>query len=491
MNITLIRPPAYSTGFMGVQRVPYLGIAYVAAATRQAGHTVDIVDMCGEDIDHTEIVHGKYIAYGMPFSALKERIKPSEVIGFSCSFSQDWVFHRELIQYVHRLFPKSIVVAGGEHISALPEYCLADCQELDICVVGEGEEVFPRLLEVLEKDGSLQELPSIISRVFYTAKPTRIGDIDKIPLPAWDLTPMENYLSRGLNYHARRGRTIPMLGSRGCPFSCTFCSNSNMWSAPWIARKPALIVDEMLKHFIYYGADNFVFSDLTAVVDTKAIRELCHEILKHHLNITWQLPTLRTEKLDRDILRLMYQAGCRELDFAIESGSRRVLESVNKKSDPEKMVALIKDALKEKIRLSVNIILGLPRERLRDFLETYWLVIRLAVMGIHDINVFPFVPYPGSKLFTELYNRGEIKLFDEFFKSLFGYADLGKAVSWSPHFGPKTLRFMRLFLLVSFYTLMFATHPFRLINIARGKPTKLGNVLGRIFNSLRIYEFKE
>src|SRR3990172_9786665 len=131
MHVTLIRPPSYSAGLMGAQLVPYLGIAYIAASAREAGHAVDIIDMCGEDIDRTDIIHNRYVAYGMPFFRLNERIKPSRVIGITSTFSQDWVFHRELIQYIRKLSPENIIVAGGEHISAVADYCLKDCPELD------------------------------------------------------------------------------------------------------------------------------------------------------------------------------------------------------------------------------------------------------------------------------------------------------------------------------------------------------------------------
>ncbi|HCJ66265.1 MAG TPA: hypothetical protein DHV62_02790 [Elusimicrobia bacterium] len=483
---------------MGAQRVPYLGITYIAAGARKAGYAVDIIDMCGEDIDHTEIVHGKYVAYGMPFSAIDKRLKPSEVIGFSCSFSQDWVFNRELIQYVHKLSPETIFVAGGEHISALPEYCLKDCPELDICVVGEGDSVFIRLLKVLEKRENLSEVPSIVYRdssknIFCrTPRAPRIKDIDKLSLPAWDLIPIENYLSRSLNYHINRGRTIPMLATRGCPYKCSFCSNINMWGAPWIARNPKLVVDEMEYYINRHRADNFVFSDLTAVINKESIVSLCNEILNRKINITWQLPTLRTEIIDYGVLKLMYQAGCRELDFAIESGSVKVLKSVNKKNNPEKISLLIKNGIDIGMNLSTNIVLGLPQERFKDFLKSYWLIMKLALIGLQEVNAFPFIPYPGSKLFEEFLMNNKIKLNDNYFFNLFGYADLSQSISWSEKFGPKTLNFLRLFLLSSFYILMFVSHPKRIIQLIingfRGvTTTKLEGVLKRIFINARVY----
>jgi radical SAM superfamily enzyme YgiQ (UPF0313 family) len=496
MNITLIRPPAYSVGLMGAQRVPYLGVAYIAAAARENGHSVDIVDMCGEDIDRTEIIHGRYVAYGMPLLKLKERLKPSWVIGFTCMFSQDWVFHRELIAYARKLFPESIIVAGGEHVSALAEYCLDDCPQLDVCVIGEGEEVFVGLLAAISRKSDFSGVPGLVYRFDGTYKRTprasRIKDIDKIPLPAWDLTPLENYLSRGLNYHIRRGRTIPMLATRGCPYRCTFCSNVSMWGAPWLSRNAKSVVDEMESYVQRYQADNFVFSDLTTVVSRDKIIELCNEILKRGVNVTWQLPTLRTEALDRGVLALMYKAGCREIDFAIESGSQAVLKTIDKKNDPSKMIALIKDGLAVGMNTSVNIVLGLPDEGLGDFFRSYGLAMRLALAGLHELNVFPFVPYPGSKLFQELLSEGKVKLNDDYFFNLFGYADLSQAISWSQRFSPCVLSLMRLFLLVSFYSLMFISHPCRLIqlavNTARGVPaTKLQGVLSRVFKNIGVY----
>lgn len=498
MNIALIRPPAYSRGFMGAQLVPFLGIAYIAASIRAAGHSVDIIDMCAEGIEHTEIVMDRYIAYGLPSCALKSRLKGQDVFGITCSFSQDWVFNRELIKYIRSLYPESIIVAGGEHISALPEYCLQDCAELDICVVGEGEEAFSALVNTLEKKGDLYRVPSIAyrshekGRFICTPRAKRIKDIDRIPLPAWDLMPMENYLSRQLNYHIRRGRTIPMLASRGCPYNCTFCSNANMWGNPWIARSPKLIADEMEQYTLRYRANNFVFSDLTAVINRQAIVNLCCEIINRKLNITWQLPTLRTEAVDYDVLQLMYEAGCRDLDFAIESGSKDVLISVNKRNNPAKIAALIKDGLDIGINFSTNIILGLPKEGIRDFLKSYCLLMKLAAIGLQEVNVFPFIPYPGSRLFDEFRNNKKIELNNNYFLGLFGYADLASSISWSDKFGPRTLSLLRLFLLINFYAFMFIMHPLRLMHfiLKRGKrscPTKLEGVLKRVFRNIEIY----
>ncbi len=497
MKVTLIRPPAYSVGIMGAQTVPVLGVVYIAAAIRQAGHAVDIVDMCGEDIAATQVVHEKYVQYGMPLEKLQDRLRYSDVIGVSSMFSQDWPFHRELIRHVRRLYTQVTIIAGGEHISAIPEYCLDNCPELDICICGEGEHIFVDLISVVEKKSSLSDVPGIVYRsskdqkIYKTDRAGRIKDIDSIPKPAWDLIPLENYLSRGMNYHIKRGRTMPMLATRGCPYKCSFCSNQEMWGSSWITRTPRMVVDEMEEYIEKYKARNFVFSDLTAVVSKHCITKLCEEIIDRDLDITFQLPTLRAEALDLPLLEFMYKAGCRDLDFAIESGSKKVLDSVNKKNDPRHIFKCIKDALKVGMNLSTNIVIGLPSEGWADYFKTYKLVLRLALAGLQELNVFPFIPYPGSVLFKGYLEQGRISLSDKYFLSLFGYGNLGQAVSWSDKFGPRTLSGLRFILLSHFYGLMFLSHPVRLWrmlkNIRGGKiTTKLEGVLGRVFKNMRI-----
>jgi len=487
---------------MGPQLVPYLGIVYVGAALRAAGHSVEIIDMCGEDVDRSEVVDGRYVQYGIPFSSLDRRLTQPDAIGFTCMFSQDWPFHRRLIQYVRKLCPQSLIMAGGEHITSLPEYSLADCPELDICVLGEGEETSARLLAAIAAKKDFSEVPGLAYRnptdgkICRTPRAVRIKDIDQLSTPAWDLVPLENYLVRGLNYHLQRGRTMPMLASRGCPYQCTFCSNTKMWGAPWIARSPQLVVDEMADYIHRYRAENFVFSDLTAVMTKENIINLCQEIINRKINITWQLPTLRTEAVDRHILELMYQAGCRELDFAIESASPDVLASVKKRNDPQKIAALIQDGLSVGMNLSTNIVIGLPAEGWRDFFRTYALLMKMAVWGLQEVNVFPFVPYPGSQLFDEYQRAGKITLSDAYFLGLFGYADLSQAISWSPRFGPRTLSAMRLFMMASFYVLMLLSHPRRLwqliANAIQGRTTtKLEGVFKRIFMNLRVSRHKK
>ena len=118
------------------------------------------------------------------------------------------------------------------------------------------------------------------------------------------------------------GRTMPILGTRGCPYQCTFCSNPMMWTTRYTMRNPVKVVDEMewlVKQFKINSVD---FMDLTAIVKKNWILDFCRELSIRKLNVTWNLPTgTRSEALDDETLKAIFEAGCTFLSYAPESGS--------------------------------------------------------------------------------------------------------------------------------------------------------------------------
>lgn len=85
--------------------------------------------------------------------------------------------------------------------------------------------------------------------------------------------------------------TIPLLATRGCPYQCRFCSAPNMWAPRWIPRDPVKVVDEIQYYVEHFGARNFPFQDLTAIVRKDWIVAFCREILRRGLDIRWQRRT--------------------------------------------------------------------------------------------------------------------------------------------------------------------------------------------------------
>ena len=144
-----------------------------------------------------------------------------------------------------------MIVVGGEHATALPEVVLAQAAEVDLVVVGEGEATLVEVVAARRDRASLAGLPGAVVRhtasVGSSHQPrARIRPIDALPLPAWDLVPLEAYLERHHGFGVHRGRSMPIVATRGCPYECTFCSNPGMWTTRWTPREPAAVLEEIL-----------------------------------------------------------------------------------------------------------------------------------------------------------------------------------------------------------------------------------------------------
>jgi len=358
--ITLINPPGIKT-FSGLQMHtpnPPLGLAYIAAALREAGFEHRVIDATGESLDAVSPYPDRddFLVQGLTIDEIARRIDPeTAVVGISCMFSTLWPVVHRVADAVREKAPAALLVLGGEHGTAVPEHVLAT-SPFDIVVLGEGEETFVDLLRARAAGRALSEVKGIAlrldGRVVNTGLSARRRDIDGIPLPAWDAFPIREYIARHQTNGINLGRSMPMLGTRGCPFQCTFCSNPAMWTQRWIARDPRLLADEMALYVRTYQVTNFDFQDLTAIVKRQWIVDFCHELIDRNLNITWQMPSgTRAEVFDAEVADLLYRSGCRALAFAPESGSPAILKAVKKQVDLDHMLVAMRSAVKRGLKL--------------------------------------------------------------------------------------------------------------------------------------------
>jgi anaerobic magnesium-protoporphyrin IX monomethyl ester cyclase len=453
---------------------PPLGLAYVAAALRKAGFEPRCVDGIGEaPLQRIALENSNFLIYGLSPREIVERVGTCDIVGLSIMFSHDWPLGKSIMQGVRNNNPNVIIIAGGEHVNAVPEFCLQDCPELDICVLGEGEETSVELLQALDHGTDLSHVPGTAYRAngaaVRNARRARISQLDEIPWPAWDLFPLENYLANKLGYGVNPRRTVPILASRGCPFECTFCSSPQMWTRRWQARSTDTVIAEMEYYIEKYGAQNFDFYDLTAIIRKDWVLEFCQKILDRQWQITWQMPAgTRSEALDSESLRMMYRSGQRNISYAPESGSAATLERIKKKVALERMIRSIRAALKEKLNVKLNVIMGFPHETSREIFATLAFLLRMAFLGVHDAYIACYSPYPGSELFITLKQQGKIKDLDSaYFLMLTSYSDLKHSYSYSPHLSNRLLKFYRLGGMSMFYATSYLVRPARLLKVIR------------------------
>ena len=469
--ITLINPPGIKT-FSGLQMHtpnPPLGLAYVAAALREAGFEHKVIDATGEALDAVSPYpdRGDFMVQGLTLDEIVLRIDPdTDVVGISCMFSTLWPVTHRVADAVREKFPSALLVLGGEHGTAVPEHVLAT-SPFDVVVLGEGEETFVDLLRARAAGRPLSEVKGLAfredGRVVTTGLSDRRRDIDAIPLPEWDAFPIREYIERHQTNGMNLGRSMPMLGTRGCPFQCTFCSNPGMWTQRWIARDPRQLADEMELYVGKYEVTNFDFQDLTAIVKRQWIVDFCQELIARGLNITWQMPSgTRAEVFDVEVADLLYRSGCRALAFAPESGSPAILKVVKKQVNLDHMLVSMRAAVQRGLKLSCFIVIGFPDDTPATLHQTLKLIRRMAVLGVYDVAVSKFVPYPGSELFRRLQREGKIKLDDEFFVSPMDFYT-AKAPSYAEHVSTRRLYWTMLWFFVNFYVISFALRPWRVV----------------------------
>jgi len=450
---------------------PPLGLAYIAAALKDAHYAYTVIDGTGSALDAVHPYPGRsdFMMQGLSFEAIVARIpRETTVIGIACMFSTLWPLTRMLAERVRAAFPDALLVLGGEHGTAVPQHVLkVSC--FDVVVTGEGEETFVRLLQANERGTPLSEVKGVVYRdgdsVVNTGLSARQRDVDSIAWPDWESFPLEEYVNRHQINGINLGHSMPLLATRGCPYQCTFCSNPGMWTTRYLPRNPRNVVDEMEHWVRRYRVANFDFQDLTAVVKRRWAIDFCRELIARKLDVTWQMPSgTRSEVFDTEVADLLYRSGCRALAFAPESGAPEILEAVKKQVDIEALVRAARTALARGFMVSCFFVIGFPQETPATMRRTMRLIRRLAVMGIHDVAVTKFVPYPGSQLFRQLQEAGTIKLDDEFFVSPMDFYTT-KAPSYAPAISSRRLYLTMLWMFTNFYVISFLCRPARVARV--------------------------
>lgn len=488
---------------MSIPLCPPIGIAYLAGSLRKANLDVRCVDALGEaPFQHIVLDNPNFVTYGLSVAQIAERVGTADVIGISVIFSNGWPLAKTIAQAVRKNNPGALIVLGGEHVTAVPEFCLEDCPEADVCVRGEGEETLIELVSAHEQGRALASVRGIVFRgpsgASRTEKRARIRTVEQIPWPAWDLVPIETYLDNEFGYGINPGRTIPLVATRGCPYQCTFCSSPQMWTTLWRPRDPEDVLREIGHYIEHYGAQNVDFYDLTAVINRDWLVKFCNGIIERKWKITWQMPAgTRSEILDAEVLALMRDSGVNFLTYAPESGSEETLKLIKKKIGLTRMVSSMRAAVKCGIKVKMNLIFGFPHETHRQVIECFSFIKDAALIGVHDAVINSFAPYPGSELFKQLYQEGKVRdgmtgrqitVMDEsYFLSL--AHELTNAESYSAHMSSRALTFYKLAGLTWFYGLSFLVRPYRLLRliinlITRKEETRLDASLGQIRNRL-------
>ena len=373
--------------------VPPLGILYIAAVLEQQGHEVQVFDV---DPDVTPCVEA--IAAFDP-----------QVIGLGC-YTNTYPKARRLTARLREACPRAVLVCGGVHATAKP---LETIQELraDYLVYAEGERSMAQLVRCLET-GDLNGIGSIKGLYYwkdgavrYNGPPELIDDLDSIPFPARHLLRYAPYLAPpGMIRGYAMERVTTIFTSRGCPYPCIYCASHIVQGKKVRRRSSANVIAEIENLVRDYGIRGFYICDDLVTGDRDWMMEFARQLAQKNLGLRWACQA-RVDRVDEDMLRLMKQAGCVQLDFGVESGSDKTLKTMKKKTSTDKARAAFTLMRRMKLRACATFILGFPGETEEDMEETY----RLARAINADYTVFYFLtPYPGTSIYDMALQNGWI-----------------------------------------------------------------------------------
>lgn len=504
-QILLIRPPSvFSSTSYSSPVTPPLGIAYLAANLLKHGHDVQCIDAMGEALEHIAVSYSPTVRYrGLSIPKIVARIADKiaerdgrlpNAIGIATMFSQDWPHMADMIDAIHARFPSIPIVVGGEHASAASELILTSCPAVKCVAIGEGDETIVEIADRLERGEPLEGAAGLHylganGEVVKNPRRGRITALDELPWPAWHLFDLEPYFANGEGHGVERGRSMPLLATRGCPFQCTFCSSPQMWTTRYAMRAVSQVVDEIEYYLKTYGAQNIDFYDLTAVVRSDWILEFCAEIKSRGLKFTWQLPSgTRSEALTNEVLAAMAASGCTNMTYAPESGSAATLDRIKKRVVLPRLIQSIKNAKRNGIYVRCNLIIGFPGETRRDIYKTLFCAIRFAFIGVDDTGLYPFSPYPGSELYAELRAAGKIGALDRAYcESLMAFMNLKQSSNYCENVGPRELAAFRLVGMSLFYGLSYLLFPRRILRSVRNYRTHRSDTIfeERLFGYLK------
>jgi anaerobic magnesium-protoporphyrin IX monomethyl ester cyclase len=407
-NLVVQRNDPFTTGIVYMP----VGLAYIAAALRDADIPVRVIDAFAEKPRQAHRVD-TFSLMGLIDAEVVARIP--EDTGMIFIFAINLTSHVSTIAILRALkaeYPHLPVVIL-ENTQAVTAYSLQKVmaeffeQGADYVLTGEGEHRTVELVQHVWEQSEhkkLEQLEGLGSASFFNPPQNPIQALDELPFPAWDLFPLENYWDLRFAHGPQRdNRYLPLLTSRGCPYPCRFCVVPFTNQQKWRARSASNIVDEMEYYVNTYGVREFHIEDLDPTISDQRVREIANLIIERGLKITWKIvagtkvETIRSE----ETIDLMAQSGCRYISISPETGSPRVLKLMRKPFDLEHAVRLVQRMNQVGIRSQACFVLGFPGENEEDLQMTWDMVHDLTRKGVDEIALFIVTPVPGSDIFDD------------------------------------------------------------------------------------------
>jgi anaerobic magnesium-protoporphyrin IX monomethyl ester cyclase len=383
-EVLLIQPPLPDTLLphrKDIMLCPPLGICYIASNLMAHGFEVSVVDLAISEPD--------------PGRAESEiRREQPRILGITASTST-YMKALKIAKKAKEIDPRTVTVIGGPHVTFTAQEALAN-PEIDLVVRNEGEVTMMELCNLYLKDeGTLNSIQGISYR--YHSKvvdnPGRplIRDLDQLPFPARHLLPLDLY-------------KIPatLITSRGCPSKCVFCAAEAMSGGAYRVRSPGNVLEEIDELKRQCSPSLYFIADDTFTVFHDRTKEICTGLSK--AGVRWMCES-RVNFVNRELLRNIADSGCFAIQFGVESGSQRVLNSIRKSITVDQIRNAVKWARQSGLLAVCSFMVPHPEDTLDTIAETKRLMLELKTLGAVVI-LSATTPFPGTYLWDHANELG-------------------------------------------------------------------------------------
>jgi len=300
------------------------------------------------------------------------------------------------------------IIWGGGHASFFPEQTLKSGYA-DIVVVGEGEATIWELAQAIKNGSSLDSIRGIYykqdGKIIQNHSRDFI-DMDTIPRLPYHLVNMERYIFR--TSYAKRN--LEICSSRGCPHGCIFCYNTALNHKCWRSMSPHHVVEELQYLVKTFKIDGLNWREDNFFVDKNRIKTICELIIQEKINVKWHADA-RIDYFDgyeNEFIDLLKRSGCKRISFGIESGSNKIIKSVDKGISIEQILRVNQLMKRHKLQCYYHFSFGYIGETATDSLETLRLALRLLEENPYA-RMWPaslYTPYPGTPMFDDAVKSG-------------------------------------------------------------------------------------
>lgn len=401
MKILMIQPNYHSGGAEIAGNWPASWAPYVAGSLKKAGFdNIRFLDAMVDELSHEEI------------EAILRKNKPDVVMVGAIT---PMIYKaQETLEVAKKVDKDIITILGGVHVTFMYSQVLTEAPWIDYVVRGEGEQIAVNLMNAI-KAGTIKKDRHNIKGIAFIDEETEkivatpaqpvIENLDELS-PDWSLLDWEKYIYIPLNTRL----AVPNF-ARGCPFTCTFCSQWKFWRR-YRARTPKHFVDEIETLVKEHKVGFFILADEEPTINKSKFIALCQELIDRNLNIGWGINTRVTDILrDVDLLPFYRKAGLVHVSLGTEAASQLNLSIFRKETTIEENKLAIKLLKDNGIVAEAQFVMGLDHETPETIEETY----RLCADWDPDMaNWTIYTPWPFAELFEELGDKVEVRDYSKY-----------------------------------------------------------------------------